>query len=280
MEQFCKFRYLINKKKNIGSIIYEKKWDANMLCSRQTKGTTDGSKLCPLYKKSLNGSKFNKYKVCSNVLQKLILSLLIAVVLFSSFSCGDNTNQTTATLIPYRRGDKWGFCDSNKKIVIEPIYDHVEPFSDGLAVILSGKKQGYIDKKGLWVIQIEAPAREFSEELAVVKTNDKYGYIDTKGNMVIQPIYDDAYSFSDGLAVVRLKDKWGYINTKGEMVIQIQGGSFSEGLASAMGSNMKLGYIDTKGNWVIEPIYNGAYPFSGGIARVAIGEAGVGGLRK
>jgi len=123
MEQFCKFRYLINKKKNIGSIIYEKKWDANMLCSRQTKGTTDGSKLCPLYKKSLNGSKFNKYKVCSNVLQKLILSLLIFVVLFSSFSCGCATHQTNETLIPYRKGNRWGYCNRDKNNIVEPKYD-------------------------------------------------------------------------------------------------------------------------------------------------------------
>src|SRR5947209_576914 len=36
----------------------------------------------------------------------------------------------TARLIPYRKGDKWGFCDGRKQIVIEPKYDEVSPFSE------------------------------------------------------------------------------------------------------------------------------------------------------
>jgi len=32
-------------------------------------------------------------------------------------------------LIPYRKGDKWGFCDRNKNIVIDCVWDWVEPFS-------------------------------------------------------------------------------------------------------------------------------------------------------
>ena len=34
-------------------------------------------------------------------------------------------------LIPYRKGDKWGFCDRNKKIVVECVYDWARPFSEG-----------------------------------------------------------------------------------------------------------------------------------------------------
>ena len=35
-----------------------------------------------------------------------------------------------ADLIPYRKGDKWGFCDRYKDIVIMPQYDAAEPFTD------------------------------------------------------------------------------------------------------------------------------------------------------
>ncbi len=39
----------------------------------------------------------------------------------------------TQTLI-YRVGDKWGFCNSNKKMIIQPpIYNGAYPFSEGLA---------------------------------------------------------------------------------------------------------------------------------------------------
>jgi len=51
-------------------------------------------------------------------------------------------------LIPYRKGDKWGFCDRNKKIVIPIKYDLVWPFSEGLAAVKLNGKLGYIDKEG------------------------------------------------------------------------------------------------------------------------------------
>jgi len=43
-------------------------------------------------------------------------------------------------LIPYRKGDKWGYCTPDKKIVISPMYDGASDFHEGLApVLLNGK---------------------------------------------------------------------------------------------------------------------------------------------
>ena len=43
-------------------------------------------------------------------------------------------------LIPYRKGDKWGFCTPDKKMVVQPKYDEAWRFSEGLAwVKLNGK---------------------------------------------------------------------------------------------------------------------------------------------
>ena len=39
-------------------------------------------------------------------------------------------------LIPYRKGDKWGFCTPDKKIVITPKYDGAGGFIEGLAWVL------------------------------------------------------------------------------------------------------------------------------------------------
>lgn len=46
------------------------------------------------------------------------------------------------TLIPYRAGDKWGYCDWNKKLVIKPTYDDARPFEEGLAAVLLKNKWG------------------------------------------------------------------------------------------------------------------------------------------
>ena len=39
-------------------------------------------------------------------------------------------------LIPYRKGKKWGFCDRNKNIVIDCVYDEVQMFSEGLSGVV------------------------------------------------------------------------------------------------------------------------------------------------
>ena len=59
------------------------------------------------------------------------------------------TTPVVQVLIPYRKKDKWGFCDRDKNLVIQPIYDDAYPFSEGLArVKLNHKRGGYIDTKG------------------------------------------------------------------------------------------------------------------------------------
>jgi len=52
-------------------------------------------------------------------------------------------------LIPYRKGDKWGFCDRNKKIIIPIKYDDAEDFLGELARVKLNGKWGYIDKNGV-----------------------------------------------------------------------------------------------------------------------------------
>jgi hypothetical protein len=51
-------------------------------------------------------------------------------------------------LIPYREGDKWGFCDKDMNIIIPIKYDWAYPFKEGLALVEINGKWGYIDKNG------------------------------------------------------------------------------------------------------------------------------------
>ena len=44
---------------------------------------------------------------------------------------------------------KWGFIDETGQIVIEPVYEGVAPFSEGLAAVRLDGKFGYINKAGV-----------------------------------------------------------------------------------------------------------------------------------
>lgn len=56
-------------------------------------------------------------------------------------------------LIPYRKGKLWGYCDSTKKIVIEPQWEQAGLFNHGRAGIMVHGRWGIIDSLGQIIIQ-------------------------------------------------------------------------------------------------------------------------------
>ena len=92
-------------------------------------------------------------------------------------------------------------------------------FHDGLVLVLTGRKFGFMDKTGKMVI---APrfdsANPFSEGLAAVSIDGMAGYIDKSGKFSIKPEYDTTWSFEDGLAKVFIDDKQGYIDKTGKLI--------------------------------------------------------------
>lgn len=186
-------------------------------------------------------------------------------------------------------GDKFGFVGKDGKIVINPQFDSAMPFFEGLAAVQTGSKWGFIDKDGKIAINPQFDlARLFSQGLAAVKIGEQFGYIDKTGKIIINPQFNMALPFSDeGIALVALKDKIGFIDKEGKYVVNPQFSSqpwswesyfsitsdigmvsFSEGLAPVQVGDKKAGYIDKTGKIVINPQFNLALPFYGGLAQV------------
>ena len=119
---------------------------------------------------------------------------------------------------------KWGFIDKKGKMVVEPQFDDVYPFGDGLYKVEVNGKYGFIDKKGKMVVepQFERVGYSFEDGLCKVKLNGKWGFIDKTGKMVVEPQLDDVGSFNDGLCWVKVNGKTGFIDKKGKMVIEPQ----------------------------------------------------------
>lgn len=178
-------------------------------------------------------------------------------------------------LIPFRKGDKFGFSDSNKELVIEAKYDDAKPFLEDIAIVSINKKYGFINRIGKEIIPIKYRfVSSFSEGLSSVKLNNKDGFIDKSGKVVIPFKYDYPLgNFSEGLASARLDKKEGFIDKTGKVIIQLvydRTYTFSDGLVSVKLNN-KYGFIDKTGKEIIPLKYNSAYdPFSEGLTPVAI----------
>ena len=181
-----------------------------------------------------------------------------------------------------------GFMDKTGKIVIEPKFEAVDDFSEGLAAVFFFKPAkhpteanqedydaGFIDKTGKMVIKPQFEYNQpFSEGLAFVLIRGRMGAIDKTGRAVIRPQFylhkekatpyfmildyykqSKPWTFSEGLAAVHRGGKWGYVDKTGIFVIkpQFDGAlTFSGGLALVVAGD-RLGYIDKTGKYVWNP---------------------------
>jgi hypothetical protein len=106
---------------------------------------------------------------------------------------------------------------------------------------------GYINSVGVFVIPaIFREASPFSAEgiAHVVDQNRKHGYIDTKGKFVIAPRFDDLES-----------------SYRPDSPMRVAVGKFSDA---------RYGFINAVGDFVVPAIYDNAYVFRNGFARVTI----------
>jgi len=157
------------------------------------------------------------------------------------------TENSAVPLFSVQVQGKWGFIDRRAEMVIQPQYDSVLDFSEGLAV-------------------------------AGIDGTDVY--IDQTGEVVMRPPFDRLSRFSEGLACVgkRVKEgplttnKWGFIDKHGDLVIDVKfdrANDFSEGLAAASNDGYSYGFIDKSGEFVIPESYRFAISFSEGLAAVS-----------
>ncbi len=180
-----------------------------------------------------------------------------------------------------RVSGKYSYIDPSGKPVLQPRFDWVDSFNNGLTPVKMGYKWGYMDKTGKLVVRLQFDDAEsfpvsdssaLASSLSLVKIGTKYGYIDSLGKVLIQPQFDGADAFKEGLSAIKINGKYGYIDSTGKVVIQPQFDEakfFSEGLATVKLTG-KYGYIDKTGQILIQPQFDEAEFFSEGLAQVAL----------
>ena len=204
------------------------------------------------------------------------------------------------SIIPYRKGDKWGYCTPSKKIVIDCEFDMAFKFTEGFGRVKKNDLYGYIDIKGNFLTDIKFKVvGEFKEGFAgLTEDYDKCNFINKQGEIVFGlKGFEDIQNFHNGYAGVVKNDKLGFINLCGDMVIppiydyddwrifrnqfydEIHNGdsaflhpnipNFKEGYVR-LKKNNKYGFADTNGNIIAPFIYDEAEDFSEGLAHVGI----------
>jgi hypothetical protein len=185
----------------------------------------------------------------------LILLIILSVTLISS------EGGAQGELIPFEKGEKWGYRNGEGKVIIQPQFIAANEFSSGgIAAVVDEKGWVYIDQRGNTVIRpfIFDNGPDYSEEGPARFTMDsKFGFFDETGRIVIKPEFDFALPFHEGLAPVCIGckpmpegehysmegGKWGYINREGERVIP-------PGFDSVKRFENGKGQVKLNGQWV------------------------------
>ena len=147
--------------------------------------------------------------------------------------------------------------DANLKQLSELEFSNIWSVSNEYAHALSHDKENYvIDSKGT-IKKIEGVDEigKQSEGLLMVKSKGKFGFIDASGAIVVSCIYNDAESFSEGLAVVRNDEgTYGFINMNGKMTLPMiynRANSFENGIA-LVSKNESYLLIDKTGKVIVK----------------------------
>lgn len=146
---------------------------------------------------------------------------LMALLFFSSIS-------QSQELIPYRKGDSWGFSTKDKNMIIPVVYDNAWPFKNGVAKVEMKGKQGIIDTTGKIVIPLKYESCNQVDDYIIVRKKKifskkiKSGVVDLNDKIVIPIKYNSVYRHHNGYWQVSIDKKKGIIRPKSEIVIPIE----------------------------------------------------------
>ena len=226
-------------------------------------------------------------------MKKIILSVLLVMAgtvlsyaQYSNFKWLRNVSQQTVRtysdgLSAFYENGKWGFVGRGGNVEIEPAFDEVGDFSEGLCVVKVGDKYGVIDKKGNYIHPCSfVSITSFDGNVAFGEKDGMRYYVYSDGK--VQPLTGSKFEYhpySDGYAKVRnvKSGKWGYADKKGVVRIDIkydEASDFQNGHAVAKQNGKwyilnKMG--DKKGTSIS---FDGTYMlFPGGAGYIKKGDA-------
>jgi hypothetical protein len=173
--------------------------------------------------------------------------IVIIIILLSSF------NLFAQKLIPYRKGNLWGYSKEDKTIVVKPEFDKITYFNDNQpGIVVKNKKVGLMSAKGELLIpvkyiymakdgkgytaisdsgrvyfdenfkKIDSPIEEDTE---LMSPRQPYDFSEANGKKGLKgkpPVYDEMFEFivNGNRYFTALKDgKYGVINENEKIVI-------------------------------------------------------------
>lgn len=160
--------------------------------------------------------------------------------------------------IPAKKGELWGYVDTNGAWKITPKYQWVSSFTEGKATVGFMEKTVFINKLGHLIFSsVFDDASMFDNNVSIVEVDEYYGLINFRGDTVIPIIYDEIGEFSDGLIYAGKDGQYGYFDIEGKKKTPFiyQTAFDFQNNKAIIKENGKYGVINVLGQPVLQPIY-------------------------
>lgn len=140
------------------------------------------------------------------------------VIPFIYSSCGDFSEGLVCLAKDCDGECEYSFYNKSGEKAFPASFYSCGDFKDGMASVMNEDRLfGFINHSGEMVTPyIYNHVEKYFEGLALVWKDGKGGYINRFGEMVTPCIYDHVEKYSEGLAAVRKGDKWGYVDKNGK----------------------------------------------------------------
>ena len=138
---------------------------------------------------------------------RLLLPLLLLL-----FLCTGGRAQSP--LIPYLKGDVYGFADTTGKIIVEPRFTWVETFRDNVAIVEDGEQKALIRRDGSYLLspRVTKITGYYRDGHYRFTKGDKIGIINLETGVVVKPRYTEIRSVMEGVYIVTDGQRYGILN--------------------------------------------------------------------
>ncbi len=160
-----------------------------------------------------------------------------------------------------RNGDMWGMIDLTGKVTIPVEYSKLSDYRTKAIWAAKGESYGVLVNGKFEIVASASKIWDFTNEsdLTYARKGKKVGFINAKGEWVIEPTFDKARAFKNGLAPVAKEKSWGYINEQGAEVVGFNyrdAEIFADNGLAPVKEKKLWGFIDSTGKMVIPAQYN------------------------
>lgn len=149
-----------------------------------------------------------------------MIFFLLFIVMFENIYAQSSTHNE---FIPYRKGNKWGFCDYKKNVLTSIVFDSADILEKNLGVISLNGKYGVIDNNNKTVVPLMYDKITLLNNLIITYSGAKCGFYSPNGTEIVSTMYDEiTKTCCATILKVCNNNKFGLISTNGNEIIPIK----------------------------------------------------------